>query len=329
MAPLAFGKSVFTKAAAAAAGGAEFGFVTGTHGDGSVSGHGSMRVRPNAGSTKFADSADFSIVIWFRALQGDINGDELAMLMQGITNSNISRDIELFMNTQKDGDNDFKTHSLNLFCLYSGGSRTVSSFGSSNDFFSSNSDFDNKVLDGKWHCLMARFATASSNRQLYLDGVDIKRSASSGSGGDVTGTLNLSADSYSGTNPPNNSSGSDNGLTFNYSHFYGSFGAGGAFDIGPVWIYDSGIDFSSSSVRAQYYNDANTDGYVTAGTDGESGGAAEAELFMTTDGSSMANGGRLGTVTFHNTGIPSNGTVTLTGSSTGPGSGDTRTSANT
>ena len=57
MAPLAFGKSVFTKAAAgAAAGGAEFGFVTGTHGNPNTSGHGRMTVRPNAGSTKFSDS---------------------------------------------------------------------------------------------------------------------------------------------------------------------------------------------------------------------------------------------------------------------------------
>ena len=82
MAPLAFGKSVFTKAAAAAAAGAEFGFVTGTHGDPNVSGHGSMRCRANAGSTKFSDSADVSIVIWFRALLGDFVGNEFGMVMQ-------------------------------------------------------------------------------------------------------------------------------------------------------------------------------------------------------------------------------------------------------
>lgn len=328
MAPLAFGKSVFTKAAAAAAGGAEFGFVTGTHGDPNVSGHGSMRCRANAGSTKFSDSADFSIVLWFRALLGDFgSGREFAMLMQGTTSSDPIRDIELFMNSKRDGDNDSNNHSINLFCKYSGGSRTVSTFGTSNDYFGSgNSTWDSDVLDGSWHCVMVRFATATANRQLYLDSVDVKRSPSTGSGGDVTGTIDLSADSYAGGTPATDTGGSDNGLTFNFSHFQGAFtNAGGAFDIGPVWIYDSGINFASASVRAHYYNDSNTDGYVTAGSDGESGGAAEAELFMTTDGSSMSNGGRLGTVTFHSVG----GTVTQTASSAGPGSGDQRTVDNT
>ena len=340
MAPLAFGKSVFTKAAAGgAAGGAEFGFVTGTDGfDRAYSGTGTpnadgfMTVRPNAGSTKFSDSADFSIVLWFRALDGDFeSGKEFGMLMQGASGtgpSYFSRDVELYMNGQRDGGGDANEHSINLFCKYSGGSRTLSTFGSSDYFGSGNTNWDAKVVDGNWHCVMARFATADSNRQLYLDGVDVKRSPSTGSGGDVTGTLNLDPASYAGTaTDVNDADVNEAGFNFRFSHFIGAFGgAGGAFDIGPVWIYDSGIDFSSSSVRAQYYNDANTDGYVTAGSDGQTGGAAEAELFMTTDGSSMSNGGRLGTVTFHEVG---NGTVTLTGSSTGPGSGDTRTSANT
>ena len=329
MAPLAFGKSVFTTAAASAAGGAEFGFVTGTHGNPNTSGHGRMTCRANAGSTKFSDSADFSIVIWFRALDGDFQaGKEFGMLMQGTTSSAPTRDIELYMNGQRDGGGDANEHSINLFCKYSGGTRTISSFRSGNDYFGSgNTDWDAKVVDGNWHCLMARFAQADSNRALYLDGDDIKRSLGSGSGGDVTGTIGLSADSYNGSSPAVDTSPSDdNGLSFNFSHFQGAFpDAGGAFDIGPVWIYDSGVDFSSSTVRDYYYNSSNTDGYVTAGSDGQTGGAAEPELFMTTDGSSMANGGRLGTVTFHSV----NGTVTQTGSSTGPGSGDTRSSANT
>jgi hypothetical protein len=286
-----------------------------------------MTVRPNAGSTKFSDSADFSIVLWFRALDGDFQaGKEFGMLMQGTSDSSPSRDIEFYMNGQRDGGGDANEHSINLFCKYSGGTRTLSTFGSSDYFGSGNTDWDAKVVDGNWHCVMARFATATANRQLYLDGVDVKRSPSTGSGGDVTGTINLDTDSYSGGTPATDTGGSDNGFSFNFSHFQGAFpDAGGAFDIGPVWMYDSGIDFSSSSVRAQYYNDSNTDGYVTAGSDGETGGAAEAELFMTTDGSSMSNGGRLGTVTFHSV----NGTVTQSDSTNGPGSGDTRTSANT
>lgn len=325
MAPLAFGKSVFTKAAAAAAAGAEFGFVTGTHGDPNVSGHGSMRCRANAGSTKFSDSADVSIVIWFRALLGDFVGNEFGMVMQATTDSAPQRDIELFINAHRDGANDSNNHSINFFVKYTNGSRTISSFASGDDFFSSNSDFDSKVLSGTWHQIAATFARSDSDRRLFLDGVNIKKSASSGAGGDVTGNIELGADSYSGGTPQLDTGGSDQGLTFNFSHFQGSFGAGAAFDIGPVWVYDSQIDFSNSSVMGQYYNSSNTDGYVTAGSDGRTGGAAEPELFMTTNGSSMANGGRLGTVTFHSVG----GTVTQSDSTNGPGSGNTRSSANT
>ena len=177
MAPLAFGKSVFTKAAAAAAAGAEFGFVTGTHGDPNVSGHGSMRCRANAGSTKFSDSADVSIVIWFRALLGDFVGNEFGMVMQATTDSAPQRDIELFINAHRDGANDSNNHSINFFVKYTNGSRTISSFASGDDFFSSNSDFDSKVLSGTWHQIAATFARSDSDRRLFLDGVNIKKSA--------------------------------------------------------------------------------------------------------------------------------------------------------
>lgn len=325
MAPLAFGKSVFTKAAAAAAAGAEFGFVTGTHGDPNVSGHGSMRCRANAGSTKFSDSADVSIVIWFRALLGDFVGNEFGMVMQATTDSAPQRDIELFINAHRDGANDSNNHSINFFVKYTNGSRTISSFASGDDFFSSNSDFDSKVLSGTWHQIAATFARSDSDRRLFLDGVNIKKSAASGAGGDVTGNITLSTDSYNGSDPINGTT-TEAGFTWHFSHFHGGFTpAGACMDVGPVWIYDSQVDFATSSVMQRYYNDSNTDGYVTAGSDGQTGGAAEPELFMTTDGSSMANGGRLGTVTFHSVG----GTVTQTASSAGPGSGDTRSSANT
>lgn len=327
MAPLAFGKSVFTKAASAAAGGAEFGFVTGRDGSSNEGTAISMKCRMNAGSTKMADSPDIAIVVWFRALAGDFLSDNsFGMLMQGTADSAPQRDVELFINAQRDGGGDSNEHSINLFCKYGGGTRTISSFVSGDDFFGTgNTDFDNKVLDGNWHQVAATFARADSDRRLFLDGVNIKKSAASGAGGDVTGDIELSNDSYSGSNPAAGTQ-SEAGFTWHFSHFHGGFpGAGACFDIGPTWIYDSQVDFATSSVMARYYNDSNTDGYVTAGSDGQTGGAAEPELFMTTDGSSMANGGRLGTVTFHSVG----GTVTQTASSAGPGSGDTRSSANT
>ena len=57
---------------------------------------------------------------------------------------------------------------------------------------------------------------------------------------------------------------------------------------------------------------------------GTTGGAARAELFINTDGSSVSNGGSLTNATFHEL-----GTVTKSDTTNGPGSGSTRSSANT
>jgi hypothetical protein len=329
MAPLAFGKSVFTKAAAgAAAGGAEFGFVTGQHGDPNTSGHARMTVRPNAGATKFADSSNFAFSLWFRALLGDFSsGQEFGVLIGMTADANISREVEIYINAQRDGVDRIQNHSIVFFCKYSGGTRSISSWATGADYFTSNADFDSKVLDGNWHNLSGTFSGTNTERQLLLDGVDINVSRTDGPGDSVTGSINLDTDSYAASPPLN--TGTDNGLSLNLGINQGiPPGFGACFDIGPIWIYDSQIDFETSSVMEQYYNSSNTDGYVTAGSDGESGGAAEPELFINTDGTSMSNGGRLGTVTFHEV-EDTGGSVTQTSSSTGPGSGDTRTSANT
>ena len=320
MAPLAFGKSVFTKAAAGAAGGAEHGFITGLHGDPNNSSVGFVATRVRG----LGNEAVMSGSVWFRALEGDFGSSkEFSFIIGGTGNNDPNRIFELFLNRKGDGDGDQDDHSIVLAVKYTNGTRSVTSFKSGSDFFTSNADFDSKVLDGKWHNISFVFSGTNTERQLLLDGVDINNGRTDGPGDSVTGTVTMGESNYSGTNPPQTSA--DDGMVFYHSMQQGIPGGfGAAFDIGPFWFYNQIIDFSNASTLAQYYNSSNTDGYVTAGSDGRTGGAAEAELFITTDGSSISNGGSLSSSTMHEV-----GTVTKSNSTNGPGSGSTRTSANT
>ena len=324
MAPLAFGKSVFAKGAAGGAGAAEFGFVTGTHGDTQNSNVGFLATRVNVSGDSFGTPTVISGSIWFRALLGDFGSErQFGYLIGGTPDNTGNRNVEVYLNRVGDGDGDVDDHSIVVGCQFTDGTRSISSFKTGADFFSGNSDFDNKVLDGNWHNLSFVFSATNTDRQLRLDGVDINVSRTDGPGDSVTGTIDMDGNSYSGANPPLQSP--DNGQVFYHGTQQGPPGNfQAAFDIGPVWLYDSEIDFSNSSTMAQYYNSGNTDGYVTAGSQGTSAGAARAELFITTDGSSVSNGGSLTNATFHEL-----GTVTKSDNSNGPGSGSTRTSANT
>jgi hypothetical protein len=317
---------------AGAAGGAEFGFTTSQHGDPNNSDNGFLAIRTNISGQSFASTGTISGSVWFRALIGDFgSAREFGFILAGTPDNSGLRHLELSLNRKGDGDGDSDDHSIVLSVAYPSATRSVTSFHASNDFFSSNADFDSKVLDGKWHNISFVFSRVNTDRQLLLDGVDINRTRLDGPGstvadtvGGVTQNIPLTGSSYTGTNPP--VAGMDTGNVFYNGMQQGppsNFGA--AFDIGPYWFYDSEIDFSDSSTLAKYYNSSNTDGYVTAGSDGTSGGAATAELFITTDGSSMNNGGSLSNATFHELGTG----FSKSDNTNGPGSGSTRTTANT
>tara|TARA_Y100000004_G_C8816954_1_gene370198 strand:- start:362 stop:823 length:462 start_codon:yes stop_codon:yes gene_type:complete len=59
-----------------------------------------------------------------------------------------------------------------------------------------------------------------------------------------------------------------------------NFESGPGFELGPIWLYDSYLDFTSSTVRGYFYNSSNTDGYVDGGTDGTDGGAPTPAVYM-------------------------------------------------
>ena len=302
--PLGFGRSIFSKAAAAEeeAGAGGQGFTTGAIGadeEGGVSqpNFAHVRIQPNAGGTDMSDTTDISIVTWFRGLAGDMNGGSYGMLWQGVAGDMASggaRNIEIYI--ARDGD-----YKFNAFYKTDNGTRTTSK-----DYTDAGT-LDAALLDGEWHCIMLRMSTTGANCEFVLDGTNQSSSHPS----DVVGNIEISAADFE----------------WNMSNFSGAFpGAGAAWDIGPTWMYDTAIDFTSSSVRAKYFNASNTDGYVDGGTDGTDGGATQPDLYLYDAGVAVLDGGTATpTITDVESGTAS---VTHNASTNGPGSGDTRTGAN-
>lgn len=174
-------------------------------------------------------------------------------------------------------------------------------------------NFASNFLDGSWHCVMfAMDPTDNTNRPLYIDGEDVQPATiHSGSNftsdGDMDGIQNINL-GYQGSS----------GTSTSYN---AAWERGAEFDFGPIWFYDTHIDFSSSSVRAKYYNSALTDGYVDGGTDGTAGGAAQPELYLYHSATTLVNGGSLSSVTPSKV-TKGSGDVVVVPTTEGPGSGD-------
>ena len=293
--PLGFAKSIFSRSAAAGA--AAQGYWRGQGGADSAANYAYYTVD----ISNAADSVnDYSFVFWFRALASDWATGDNGIFYQ-IRNST-TRDVEVYSQYQDDGGGDINDHSINNFMRLGGGSRQNSTFTSGDDYFTSGT-FASSVADGEWHCLMINGSNTASKRRIYLDNVDVQKDAQTdrvdqiGFGG-ASGQLNAG---FSGAFP----------------------GAGAVFDYGPCWLYDSEIDFSSSTNRGYYYNAGNTDGYVDGGTDGTAGGAAQPEFYLYNTGSGLVNGGSVsGSISTTSGG---SGTITDYDSTNGPGSGNVRT----
>ena len=138
--------------------------------------------------------------------------------------------------------------------------------------------------------------------------------AKTGNNGNPTGTLDFSAidQGVLRYDPGNNGDQSYNAAN--------ETGAG--FEMGPIWVYNSYIDFRESSNRLKYFNSANTDGFVVPSTDGTtSAGAAQPNLFLHHNGTTLLNGGT-DSISISETKIGS-GAIVVIPESEGPGSGDT------
>lgn len=258
-------------------------------------------------TNKMANNSGFSAVYWVRYKHAEISTTTRSMTYRDRTDAG--------------GGQAWITSSSNPFGLgfniYNGTQNIVMSNGKSGSTYGNNATAMQGLGDGSWHCVMMRGDMAdASKRSIYIDGEDHTAGQ----------TLHASVSSATGNNPKLN--------TVNYVSLKaqpandtsgGTSNTGNDFpsaDMGPVWFYDTDIDFTSSSVRAHYYNASNTDGYVDGGTDGTAGGAAQPELYLYHTASTLANGGTLSNTPAKI--VNGSGDIAIVAANDGPGSGGTR-----
>ena len=299
--PLGFSKAVFgqTAAAVSATGGRAF-----TH-DGTSSNTGNFTLNKAAtytvsySSSPFINSQHFSMVFWFRLAQGGGNIDDPATRFIYMTDSDES---DLWGMVFGNG-----TNVSYMNCLNSSGNKLVHPYGSS---YANNTPFMTAIADGSWHCIMVSMDSDEGNGigSFYLDG----SSTNEASGSALTTTLNSSNFKYIALR---NNNGGHN------TNYGTSFESGAGFELGPIWLYDSYVDFTSATNRGYFYNSSNTDGYVDGGSDGTAGGAPTPDVYIKHGESTLEVAGSstptVNTVT-HN-----GGAIVIIPTSEGPGSGDT------
>jgi hypothetical protein len=277
--PLGFAKSLLSRYEAPAGGGGGAAYYWTDEADAS-SGNGAGYILNKGSQSGFAASADISAVVWFRCPNGSHGG----LVWNGMTS------------TGSPG----QWYALGVYGsriqlhVFQPGNRMTALFagpitGSTRE----------DVFDGAWHCAMLYHkgdATNPSSIENDFMAVFDDRVATTSTA--TTGTAQVT--DYSVYNNASLET-MDNltALTFSFRDLstttptaYNANGeTGSTFDIGPCWIYDKKIDFTSSTVRGYYYDSTATDGYVNGGTDGTAGGAEQPAIYMYHDGTDWKNGG--------------------------------------
>ena len=304
--PLGFGRSVLAyKAAGAAASSGAYAF-----GDtGAINSGNKATYSPFYSTPPFVNSTKFAVVLWFRISSvSDVDGPA-------------SRVIALRTSNGSDASVNFSTTpNASYFSLYNGSKNNLMFFGTSTGPYTNNANWQNGVMDGSWHCFMASIdvsniasavaSGATTTNSIFIDGVNCTN-PDPGCSNVATG-CNFSTTNYIQYRSGNN--GTDTGA------YNASFECGGTFEVGPLWIYDSAIDFTSSTVRGYYYNASNTDGFVDPGTDGTSGGATAPDVFLYHNGTTLTG---TPTPTSMNTLSTGTGAINIIADTDGPGSGGT------
>ena len=257
----------------------------------------------------YVDSTEFSGVIWMRINGANGNIDSPASRYIYHTDLN---EQHLWGFVMGEGTN---LSYMNL--LNSGGNRLIQPYGSTYTGTNKNPDFLTALCDGSWKCLMISmkdpiqtgtncwFIGGSSTNEANADGNNFAAPHS---------TIDSSEFKYIALR--NNKGGHADSLNYE-----SSFETGPGFELGPIWLYDSYLDFTSSTVRGYFYNASNVDGFVDGGSDGTQGGAPSPDVYMYHNASTLVVAGdstpTVNTVT-HN-----GGAIVVVPSSEGPGSGDT------
>jgi hypothetical protein len=302
--PLGFGKSVLTASSAAATTAYAF------HGPNYSAANTSQASFNVTMTNRFADASALSIVYWFRlkAVAEVENGDESVMM--AYYDSDDTGGGQLKITYASAGASYIQMN------LYNGDTNLVMRSRATGDYDTS-AEFLSNLFDGQWHCLMTAIDMATgANRKMFIDGVD------------VTSGINNNSAMATTTDAVKPDLDDVRYIVLRYqpSDFNSSaYNASQEFcgDTGPIWVYDSYLDFTSSTVRGYFFNVANTDGFVNGGTAGTSGGATQPKLYLYHNGSTLINGGSLNNTV--NTATINSGTISVIPNTEGPGSGHTRT----
>lgn len=303
--PLGLAKAVLgqpTVAAAAASGYAAY-RQTNALSTGNLAGH-------TITGLDWTTDSDVSFVFWVRALNADADGDSDDWIdgtsggASGSTFFNVPHSAQKGLLRLRYTMQDFgwqlsmqssETDGANAYVDSRGQGRT-------NDG-GSPSTVASATFDGGWKCLMMSFqsdhntgalttgtnpATAYQFRNCYVGDSDLTSSPNghnagpqllntSSTGQYDEGSTGYGSSTFSTTVPE---AGTGNGLV------------GPGFHWGPMWVYNSFIDFDTESNRRKFFNPSNTDGFVSPSNTGTtSAGAAQPMLYLYWNGSALVNGG--------------------------------------
>lgn len=311
--PLGFAKSVLTSQ-----------YSTGTTRDGAMRAFTNDGVASNTGNftlnkaatytvshstAPFSNSAVFSAVFWVRIKQQNGNIADPATRFVYMTDADQSDFWGLVIGNGSNISymNIFNSSGNKLSEPY-GHTYTAGGDGSGGK---DNPAFITALCDGAWHCVMISIDGANQTATYFLDGSTQNEGLYTGAA--LSGTVNSS--DFKNIALRNNNGG------HNTNYNSGSFETGPDFHLGPIWLYDSYIDFTNSTNRGYFYKSTNTDGFVDGGTDGTDGGAPTPDVYMYHDASTLqVSSAQTPTVNLvtHNSGA-----IVVVPSSEGPGSGDT------
>lgn len=331
--PLGFGKSVLGQPTIAAASSS-----LGAYRQKNALSTGNLAAHTIEGIDWTADN-DVSVVFWFRALNADADGDSDDWIDGTSGGASGTR----FILVPHSGGNGFFRVAFTLqdhgFLMHMNSSDTdganayVDSRGQgrSNDGGSASS-VASASFDGSWKCLMMSFqsdhntggniggtsaSTAYQFRNCYVGDSDLTSSPDGHTAGpqllnsSTTGDYDDGMIGYGNEGPYSTSvpTGSNGGR------------AGPGFHWGPMWVYNTFLDFDTQSIRRRFFNPSNTDGLVTPSNTGTtSAGATQPLLYLYWNGSALVNGGS-DSVTLTKRTVGTGGDVVDV--SDGPGSGGT------
>ncbi len=295
--PLGFARSVLTASAAAPTG--AFAFY----------GHSrSVTSTPQASynvtmTNRFADSSSISIVLWVRIQDHTTEREDSAILVA-------------YFDSNDTGGGQLRITANELIMNIYNGSTNVVMY-SRKGSYQTAQNFQDNFCDGAWHCVMAAMdMSTGANRKFYIDGEEVT----------TNNTENSAPQTQTSATKPDFDDVRFVVLRYQPTN-YNSSAYGGrdnefGGDMGPIWIYDSYIDFTNATTRGYYYNVANADGFVSGGTDGTNGGATQPDLYLYHTDTTLLNGGTLNNAV--NLATVSSGAINVIPQTEGPGSGHTR-----